>query len=97
MTADELVLAAQGARSTGINSLATLITLLHLSERDNGSFCSDLARVAMVSDASMSGTLDRMEAAGTIERVANGPDRDRRMKRIYITEKGLAAVARIIP
>lgn len=66
--------------------------LAHLS-RANGMSQSDLADVLDLGKAALGGLVDRLEAAGFIERRADATDR--RVKRIYLTAAGLAIIVRI--
>ncbi len=51
---------------------------------------SDLARLLDVGKVTMGGLIDRLEASGHVERRADS--RDRRIKRVYITDKGYVLI-----
>lgn len=63
--------------------------LAHLSRHD-GMIQSDLANVLDLGKAALGGLLDRLEASELIERRAD--ESDRRVKRIYLTNRGAQAV-----
>lgn len=64
--------------------------LAHLSRHD-GMIQSDLAGVLDLGKAALGGLLDRLEASQLIERRADVTDR--RVKRIYLTSKGVQTIA----
>ena len=64
--------------------------LAHLSRHD-GMIQSDLANVLDLGKAALGGLLDRLEATQLIERRAD--EKDRRVKRVYLTSKGAQAIA----
>jgi DNA-binding MarR family transcriptional regulator len=63
--------------------------LAHLSRHD-GMIQSDLANVLDLGKAALGGLLDRLEASQLIERRPD--DTDRRVKRIYLTNKGTQTI-----
>lgn len=63
--------------------------LAHLS-RNDGMTQSDLAQVLDLGKAALGGLVDRLEAAGLIERRSD--DSDRRVKRVYIVAAGTQLV-----
>ncbi len=64
--------------------------LAHLSRHD-GMIQSDLANVLDLGKAALGGLVDRLEAAGLIERRPD--DIDRRAKRVYLSPKGIQLIA----
>ncbi|MDB5743158.1 MAG: MarR family transcriptional regulator [Polaromonas sp.] len=64
--------------------------LAHLSRHD-GMIQSDLANVLDIGKAALGGLIDRLEAAGFLERRADA--KDRRVKRVYLTSTGTAIIA----
>ncbi len=54
----------------------------------------DLARLLEVGKVTVGGLIDRLEAAGQVER--RGDTNDRRAKRIFITEQGYKVIAQMI-
>lgn len=66
--------------------------LAHLSRRD-GMIQSDLAEVLELGKAALGGLVDRLEAAGFVERRPDGADR--RVKRIHLTVKGTRMVLKM--
>ena len=69
-----------------------ILATLH---RGEGVMQQDLATGLLVTKGNVCGVLDRMEAAGWIERRPD-PD-DRRTNRIYLTESGRAIFAETLP
>jgi DNA-binding MarR family transcriptional regulator len=68
--------------------------LANLSRHESeGMIQSDLARLLDVGKVTIGGLIDRLEASGHVER---RPDReDRRIKRIYITDKGYDVIEKM--
>ena len=64
--------------------------LAHLSRHD-GMIQTDLANVLELGKAPLGGLLDRLEAAGMVERRSDPIDR--RAKRIHLSDKGLQLIA----
>ncbi|MGJ3626903.1 MarR family winged helix-turn-helix transcriptional regulator [Sphingomonas sp. MMS24-JH45] len=60
---------------------------------EEGMIETELARVLDMGKVSVGGLIDRLEAAGLVHRAADAVDR--RMKRIFITDKGYEVLAEI--
>ena len=68
--------------------------LAYLSrESNNGTMQVDLARDMDVGKVTIGGLIDRLESSGHVERRLDA--RDRRARRIFITEKGFETIRRI--
>jgi len=68
--------------------------LANLSRHETeGMIQSDLARLMKVGKVTVGGLIDRLEASGQVERRPDGADR--RLKRLFITDRGYEVIARM--
>jgi DNA-binding MarR family transcriptional regulator len=69
--------------------------LLANLEREDGQTLAALSRRMLVTAGNLTGLVDRAERDGVVERRAD--PRDRRLSRVYLTERGRALVTELLP
>ena len=92
---DQFLAACQAAKQAKLNCLSHLIVLLHLSKRENGAFCTNLAAEAKISTAAITGIIDTLERMNLVKR-QHAP-MDRRRIRVHITNTGRESLAKMLP
>lgn len=90
-----LLEALRTARKETLTSLSQVITLCHLSMKDDGDYPTRIAEAAGVSPAAITGIIDVLVRSEFIERETE--DTDRRTRRVRITDKGLGVLAKMLP
>lgn len=91
---DQFLAACQAAKKQRLNCLSHLIVLLHLSKRENGAFCTNLAAEAKISTAAITGILDTLERMNLVRR--DRDPMDRRTIRVFITDTGRESLAKMM-
>jgi DNA-binding MarR family transcriptional regulator len=92
---DQFLASCRAAKESKLNCLSHLIVLIHLSKRENGAFCTNLAAEAKISTAATTGILDTLERMNLVRRQHD--PMDRRTVRVHITDAGREALAKILP
>lgn len=92
---DQFLKVAQAAKSAKLNCLSHLIVLIHLSQRENGAYCTNLAAEAKISTAATTGILDTLEKMKLVKRRRD--PMDRRTIRVFISDAGREALAKMFP
>lgn len=83
------------ARMAPYCTMAQFDVIAQLSRETEGLTSAELSRLLLVTAGNLTGLLDRMEKADLVKRMKD--EKDRRMTRVTLTEKGKSLAMKVIP